>query len=318
MVQAENAVSRLTRPVSESDLIGILPMSAEEWSIMMNIIQGTTDIRFDFPTAVALGKFDGLHRGHQKLIRELRDGANSRQKIVAFTFDIPPAAVLDKVSAPVLTTREEKRRLMEAMGVDILIEYPFTEETSRMEAESFVRELLVGRLCMKTLAVGPDCGFGYQRKGDVELLERLSDELQFSLQVVEKERTRKDDLVVSSSRVKAELRKGDIEEVNRLLGYLYSVNGHALSADGTQVSASLERTGESWLIAQGDDQYKLTLQNGRYFSRVWFDDWDVKSVTEIKQISETQGELLTVLKEPVPEKYRGFTPEISLIAQFKD
>lgn len=284
----------------------------------MNIIQGTTDIRFDFPTAVALGKFDGLHRGHQKLIRELKDKASRSQKIVVFTFDIQPAAVLDKEAAPVLTTREEKRRLMAAMGVDILIEYPFTEETSRMEAEAFVRDVLVNRLCMKSLAVGPDCGFGYRRKGNVELLERLSDELHFSLQVVEKERTRKDDLVVSSSRVKAELRKGDIEEVNRLLGYLYSVCGHTLSEDGTQVSADLERSGETWLIAQNDGQHKLTLRSGRYFSKVWFDDWGVKSVTEIKQICDTTGQLLTRLKEPVPEKYRGFAPEISLIAQFKE
>ncbi len=284
----------------------------------MEIIQGTTEIRFDFPTAVTLGKFDGLHRGHQKLIRELKSGANARQKIVVFTFDLLPAAVLDGAVLPVLTTREERRRLMAAMGVDILIEYPFTEAVRSMGAESFVREVLVERLGMQYLAVGPDCGFGYQRKGDVKLLEALSSELGFCLQIVEKERTRKDDRVVSSSRVKAELRNGDIEEVNRLLGYLYSVNGHALNDEGDYVFASLMRAADAWLIAQGNDQYKLTLGEGSYFSKVWFGDLGIRSVTKIKQISDTEGELLTVLKEPVPEKYRDFTPEISLIAQYKD
>lgn len=151
----------------------------------MEIIQGTTDIRFDFPTAATLGKFDGLHIGHQKLIRELKSVAKAEQKLVVFTFDIPPASVLHK-SVPVLTTREEKRTLMAAMGVDYLIEYPFTDETRKMDATWFVRELLSERLCMKTMAVGPDCRFGYERGGDVRLLRQMSGELDFSLHVVEK------------------------------------------------------------------------------------------------------------------------------------
>ncbi len=281
----------------------------------MEVIQKTTDIRFDFPTAVTLGKFDGLHRGHQKLIHELRTVAASHQKIVVFTFDISPAAVFEK-AVPVITTREEKRRLMSAMGVDYLIEYPFTEETRRMSAESFVRDLLVEHLCMKTMAVGPDCRFGYERKGDVEFLKQLSSELQFSLHVVEKERTRKDNRIVSSSRVKEELQKGDIEEVNRLLGYLYSVSGHKLDSEGKQVSAALKQAKGNWIIAQRGGEDKFVLPNGRYFSKVWFADQSVRGVTEIREVSSECGELLTSLNEPVPEKYREFVPEISLIAQF--
>lgn len=281
----------------------------------MRIIQGTTDIRFDFPTAVTIGKFDGIHRGHQKLLRELKASAAPNQKTVVFTFDTPPASVLDEMPVPVLTTGEEKRRLMAAMGVDILIEYPFTDETRRMEAEDFVRNLLVDRLCMKSLAVGPDCGFGYQRKGNVELLESLSHELSFTLRVVEKERTRKDNLVISSSRVKAELRKGDIEEVNRLLGYLYSVNGHDLDENGQTVSARLVKAGGAWAIAQENGEYKFVLPEGNYFSKVWFGEKSVRSVTKIKQISDTDGELLTELKEVISEEYRTFLAEISLIAQ---
>lgn len=283
----------------------------------MKIIQGTADIQFDFPTAVTLGKFDGLHRGHQKLIHALKEKSSPRQKVVVFTFDISPAALLNQKMSPVITTREEKRRLMEAMGVDILIEYPFTAETSHMSAEEFVRKVLVGQLSMKSMAVGPDCGFGYQRSGNVALLERMSGELGYRLDVIEKEITRKDDRVISSSRVREELMRGDIEEVNRLLGYLYSINGQSIDDAGNVVSARLEKTEDGWVSAQGDGQYKLVLPEGTYFSKVWFGEKGIRSITKILQISAAEGQLLTELKEPVSGENRAFTPEISLIAQYK-
>ena len=282
----------------------------------MEIIQGTTDIRFDFPTAVTLGKFDGLHIGHQKLIRELKSVAKADQKVVVFTFDIPPAAVLHK-SVPVLTTRDEKRRLMAAMGVDYLIEYPFTEETRKLDAAWFVRELLCGRLCMKTMAVGPDCRFGYERSGDVGLLQRMSGEFGFSLHVVEKERTAKDGRIVSSSRVKDELKKGDIEEVNRLLGYLYSVHGQAVSEQGTQITARIRKENDAWLIDQNGGECKMILPPGRYFSKVWSGGRGVRGVTNITENVTESGELLTILNEPISEKNDGFTLEIGLIAQYR-
>lgn len=292
------------------------PAVRKEWRFEMRIIHGTTNIRFDFPTAVTIGKFDGLHRGHQKLIHELKANVKPNQKTVVFTFDVPVTEVLDETSSPVITTKAEKRRLMEAMGVDILIEYPFTEETRRMEAKDFVCDLLVNRLCMKSLTVGPDCGFGYQRRGNVALLENLSRDLNFMLNVVEKERTRKDNLVISSSRIKAELRKGDIEEVNRLLGYLYSVNGHALDESGRYISAHLVKEKGAWTIAQSDGEFKLVLPEGNYFSKVWIGDKCVRSVTTITRISDTEGKLLTKLKEPILAENRADLLEIGLIAQF--
>lgn len=288
----------------------------EMWEKKMKIIQGTTDIQFDFPTAVTLGKFDGLHRGHQKLIHALKESNSFGQKTVVFTFDISPASLLNGKISPVITTREEKRRLMAAMGVDILIEYPFTEETSHMSAEDFVRKILVGHLCMKTLAVGPDCGFGFQRSGNVELLERLSVELGYRLDVIEKEITRKDDRVISSSRVKEELIKGDIEEVNRLLGYLYSVSGQSIDNTGKVVSAKLKRVKGGWVVAQEEGQNKLVLPEGTYFSKVWFGEKGIRSITKILQISSSEGQLLSELNQPISEENRGFIPEISLIAQY--
>ena len=282
----------------------------------MEIIQGTTDIQFDFPTAVTLGKFDGLHIGHQKLIRELKLVAKADQRIVVFTFDMPPASVFHK-SVPVLTTREEKRRLMAAMGVDYLIEYPFTDETRKMDATWFVRKLLSERICMKTMAVGPDCRFGYERSGDVPLLQTMSGELDFSLHVIEKERTAKDGRIVSSSRVKDEIKKGDIEEANRLLGYLYSVHGQVVSEQGMKITAKLKKEDDVWLIDQGEGECKFILPPGRYFSKVWFGNHGVRGVTNITENVTESGELLTILNEPISEKYHDFIPEIGLIAQYR-
>ena len=281
----------------------------------MKIIQGTTDIRFDFPTAVTLGKFDGLHIGHQKLIRELKAVAGTDQKIVVFTFDTPPALLLHKI-APVLTTREEKRKLMAAMGVDYLIEYPFTDETRKMAAEGFVRELLAERLCMKTIAVGPDCRFGHERSGDVRLLQKISEELGFSLHVVEKERTAKDGQIVSSSRVKDALKKGDIEEANHLLGYLYSVHGQAVNEQGTEIMMKVKKENGVWTMEQSEGERKYVLPPGRYFSKIRFGDYEIRGVTNITENVTESGELLTTLNEPVFEKNRGFKAEIGLIAQY--
>jgi len=203
------------------------------------------------------------------------------------------------------------------MGVDYLIEYPFTDETRKMAAEGFVRELLTERLCMKTIAVGPDCRFGHERSGDVRLLQKMSEELGFSVHVVEKERTVKDGRIVSSSRVKEELKKGDIEEANRLLGYLYTVHGQAINGQGTEITAKLKKENGAWMMEQSDGECKYVLPPGRYFSKVWFGDHGVRGVTNITENVTESGELLTILNEPVSEKYRGFTPEIGIIAQYR-
>lgn len=284
----------------------------------MELIQGTANIRFDFPTAVTLGKFDGLHRGHQKLIHALKESCRPGQRPVVFTFDISPSALLNRKPSPVITTKEEKRRLMQAMGVDILIEYPFTEEISHMSAEAFVRNVLSAGLNMKTVVVGPDCGFGYQRSGNTKLLKELGGELGYDLRVIEKETTRKDGRVISSSRVKDELAKGDIEEANRLLGYLYSVNGREVDSAGRQIFADLEKLDCGWCIAQGDGQYKLTLPEGAYYSKAWFGDTGIRGITKILQISPEKGRLLTELNQAISEEKRGFIPEISLIAQYRE
>ena len=115
-------------------------------------------------SAVTLGKFDGLHRGHQKLIHCISEKRREDCRAVVSTFDVSPRSYILKVPPKFLLTYEERRELAEERGVDILAECPFTEELMHMEPEQFVKEYLVERLHAEYLAVGPDFRFGHKRK----------------------------------------------------------------------------------------------------------------------------------------------------------
>ena len=174
-------------------------------------------------SSVTLGKFDGLHRGHQKLINLIRREQGEKNRSVIFTFDVSPRSYILHSPPLFLLTYEERRELAENLGVDILAECPFTEALMHMEPEDFVKEYLAERLHARYLAVGPDFRFGYQRRGTPELLKELGRTYGFRTEIVEKEKYKGWD--ISSTFVREELEKGHIEEVNQLLGYTYFTKG---------------------------------------------------------------------------------------------
>lgn len=174
-------------------------------------------------SSVTLGKFDGLHRGHQKLINLIRRDQGEKNRSVVFTFDVSPRSYILHTPPKYLLTYEERRELAENLGVDILAECPFTEELMHMEPEDFAKEYLAERLHAQYLAVGPDFRFGYQRRGTPELLQELGKIYGFRTEIVEKEKYKGRD--ISSTFVREELEMGHIEEVNHLLGYTYFTKG---------------------------------------------------------------------------------------------
>ena len=174
-------------------------------------------------SSVTLGKFDGLHRGHQKLINLIRREQGEKNRSVIFTFDVSPRSYILHSPPKYLLTYEERRELAENLGVDILAECPFTEALMHMEQEECVKEYMAERLHARYLAVGPDFRFGYQRRGTPELLKELGRTYGFRTEIVEKEKYKGRD--ISSTFVREELEKGHIEEVNQLLGYTYFTKG---------------------------------------------------------------------------------------------
>lgn len=193
----------------------------------MKCFVSTADFQIEEPTVVTIGKFDGRHKGHQKLLGRMLEWKRQRgYKTAVFTFDMAPVALIQGKPQKVITTNQERRNNMEKMGIDYLVEYPFSREVSQLSPEDFVKEILLGKMNAKAIVVGTDCGFGYKRAGDAALLKRLAPELSYEVDVIIKERDEHRD--ISSTYVKEELEQGNIEKANELLGEPYSIHGQVV------------------------------------------------------------------------------------------
>lgn len=189
----------------------------------MEIITGTTKFHIDGKSAVAIGKFDGVHLGHRKLLKYILEQKNDGLKSVVFTFDPSPEEFFTGHTVRQLFTKDEKRREFKKLGIDILIEFPLTEKTAATEPEDFVRRILVGQINADYIAAGTDVTFGAGGRGDQYLLKSLSGELFYELALIDK--VRMDGAEVSSTRVRNEVADGNMAMAERLLGSYYSVSG---------------------------------------------------------------------------------------------
>ena len=202
----------------------------------MIYIKGIDKFHEESETAVTIGKFDGIHRGHEYLISCIHNKAQDGLKSVMVTFDQSPRVILGKEAKDDrnLVTPAERMMLLSKQGLDYLLELPFTQEIITMDAVDFIT-MLVERLHMRYLVVGDDFHFGHHGSGDVLLLERLSDSLGFELQVVQKLKDKTRD--ISSSYVREEIRLGHIDVANGLLGHPYFVWGEILH--GNHIGTSM-------------------------------------------------------------------------------
>lgn len=188
----------------------------------MKYIKNTTEFLIEEPTAISLGKFDGIHRGHELLLEELMNQKKKGLATVVFTFDIPPRRTLCDEEQKVLTTNEEKMHMFDSFGIDYLIECPFTPEVMNMEAEHFI-EMLVERLCVKCIVAGEDFCFGHNRRGNYKMLQEYATKLSYEAVIFPK--MKEEEREISSTYVREEIEKGNIELANKLLGYPYFVSG---------------------------------------------------------------------------------------------
>lgn len=189
----------------------------------MNYTKNTLDFRTERRSVVTLGKFDGLHRGHMLLIdRVLEIGEKENLETVIFTFAVPPASRIAREPARQLMTNEERFLKLKQAGARLLVECPFDDTVMRMEPEEFVEEILVKKLQAACVVVGTDFRFGYHRRGDVRLLQELGVRCGFRTEVIQK--ATQGQREISSTWIKEELGKGDMEKVSLLLGRPYRVH----------------------------------------------------------------------------------------------
>ncbi len=172
-------------------------------------------------TAVTIGKFDGVHLGHRKLLEAVlqEKGKGYAACVVAFSTNVD-------MERNAIYTKEEQRRLCDSMGVDVLAEYPLDETLREMSAEQFVSEILCGRLQAKVIVAGEDFRFGKNRGGDVALLQRL--EKRYGYRTVCIPKVTEDRIRISSTGIRKLLAEGNITEANGMLGRPYAVFGEVL------------------------------------------------------------------------------------------
>ncbi|MFD0861143.1 bifunctional riboflavin kinase/FAD synthetase [Sungkyunkwania multivorans] len=225
----------------------------------MKKIQQKSTIVQSSPTIVTIGTFDGVHLGHQEIIKKLVVQAEEYDLTpTLLTFFPHPRMVLQQdANIKLINTLEEKRQLLEKIGLKNLVVYPFTREFSRMTALDFVRDVLVNKVKVKKLIVGYDHRFGRNRTANIEDLKDFGQIYDFEVEQISAKEV--DEVSVSSTKIRNALMEGDIKKANSYLGYAFMLNGKVIK--GNALGREIDYPTANIHIAE---EYKLIPMDGVY------------------------------------------------------
>lgn len=238
----------------------------------MEIIENTTEFHLEKPSAVALGKFDGVHLGHRRLLEQVLAQKKRGLQAVVFTFDTS-AAFFFGGDEKELSTREEKRAAFLEMGIDVLIEFPLNRDTAATRPLDFLSRYLAGQMHTAYLCAGPDVSFGKGGAGDYGLLARYAGQFGYQAELIEKVRVEGEE--ISSTRVREAVRAGRMQEAALMLGAPYSVSGRVVH--GRALGRKLGMPTANLL----PDSSKLLPPNGVYYSRTLFNGQTYRGITNV-------------------------------------
>ena len=217
---------------------------------------------------ITVGSFDGIHKGHQSIIRSLVTAAHKTQKqAIVFTFFPNPTVFLRKINSPYyLTTQEEKNNLLKDLGVDHIITLTFNEALSQTEPEKFIQDIF-NQNNFESIFIGHDFRFGIGRKGDVQTLNQLSAELGFSVCI--QKPVSKNNVVISSTHIRELISQGDVKQAALLLGRSYSIQGKVVHGDGRGKkiglpTANIQIWPQKLLPIQGVYAANVTIEGNKY------------------------------------------------------
>lgn len=222
----------------------------------MEYIKGLEEYKDTGKSAVTFGKFDGLHRGHQKLVEKVKElGKKEQLKRIVCSFDMNGQGML-------MTKDERYERLKDQ--VDYLVDCPFSEELRHMSAEGFIKDVIKGVFHADYVVVGSDFHFGYGQSGDVEILKDFEEKYDYKAIIVNKERY--EGRIISSTYVKEMMREGNVELADDLLGYYFGINGVVEGGKKLGRKLGFPTMNVPW------PKKKLVPPRGVYLSRVRIED----------------------------------------------
>ena len=200
----------------------------------MNVYKSFDEIEFNKNTVLTVGTFDGIHRGHKKILDRLKEiGEQENLRPVVLTIDPHPQIILqkkDKKRIFLLTVISERIKLLRRYGIEHVLVIPFSYEFSQTGPEEFVRNYLCEKVGMKKMLVGYDHMFGKNRQGNSNLLKFLGEELEFDIETIGP--LQEDDTIVSSTKIRETLLAKGLAKANEMLGYDYLVDGQVTKGDG--------------------------------------------------------------------------------------
>lgn len=243
----------------------------------MKIYTNLDDINLIKKPVLTIGTYDGVHLGHQKIINYLNLKAKQiGGESVVFTFHPHPRMVLhpEDHNLELIQTIEERTKKLEKAGVDHLIIFPFSKEFSRLTAVEFIRDILVNQIGIHTLVVGYDHQFGRNREGTMQHLEELAPIYNFEIEEISA--FMKDEVKISSTKIRNSLQIGDIEEALKYLGSPFELTGKVIKGDQIGNTISYP-TANIHLL----ENYKLIPSNGVYAVKVRVDDSEYSGMLNV-------------------------------------
>lgn len=231
-------------------------------------------------TAIALGKFDGIHIGHQMLMEGLRSEKQFGRNALVFTFGNVPSSVLNGRVHKSIYTQEEKAHYFEELGMDIVLDYPFTREFAALSPEEFVIKCLVQQLGVQAVYVGEDFHFGKGRSGNVALLRALGEQYHFEVHAVPKKTLH--GKVVSSTTIR-DMLESHFHIANEMLGNPYFVYGEVVHGQ------HLGHTIGFPTVNQKIPSQKLIPAYGVYASRVIIDGAAYRGISNLGKKPTVDG-----------------------------
>lgn len=225
----------------------------------MGKIKNIKNYTLNQPTIVTIGTFDGVHIGHQQIVKRLIDTAKTEGlKSVILTFFPHPRMVLQKdASIKLINTIDERHNILNALGLDYLLIKKFTKAFSRLSAEDFVKQILVNKLHAKKVIIGYDHRFGRNRNANIEDLKYFGDLYNFEVEEISAQDI--NNVAVSSTKIRNALNEGDIAKANAYLGYNFMITGKVVKG-----KALGRQLGFSTANIKVEETYKLIPKYGAY------------------------------------------------------